>query len=404
MQKQRSGWKLIPAVIALHAMPVLATNGHVLHGVGAINQSMGGAGIATSIDVIGANYNNVSSISFLTGNALELSVELFAPDRSHTGVISGGPAGTVDSEIRAAVLPAFGVVYRTQSPWTFGFSALGIAGFGVDYPANNPDPGGNFNPLALPQSLGGFGAIYSDYRVLQMTPSAAYQLTPDLSLGVGVNIDWASLVTDPWPAAVPNASGFPTGTRDASAWGWGFTLGATYKLLDHLMLGLVFKSPQWFGNFSWNSQHPDGTPTNFRFRLDYPMIVGGGVSYRPVAPLLLALDVKWINYSGTRGFEQKNWAMTASGPFVQGFGWRDIWTVSLGAQYKVTPAFAVRAGYNYGGNPISAGQQFFNVFAPAIVRHHLTAGAVPINQPIPGTRITNRLHENSVAVQITYKF
>ncbi len=76
------------------------------------------------------------------------------------------------------------------------------------------------------------------------------------------------------------------------------------------------------------------------------MIVGGGVSYRPVAPLLLALDVKWINYSGTRGFEQKNWAMTASGPFVQGFGWRDIWTVSLGAQYKVTPAFAVRAGYN----------------------------------------------------------
>lgn len=204
MQKQRSGWKLIPAVIALHAMPVLATNGHVLHGVGAINQSMGGAGIATSIDVIGANYNNVSSISFLTGSALELSVELFAPDRSHTGVISGGPAGTVDSEIRAALLPAF-------------------------------------------------GAVYSDYRVLQMTPSAAYQVTPDLSLGVGVNIDWASLVTDPWPAAVPNASGFPTGTRDASAWGWGFTLGATYKLFDHLMLGLVFKSPQWFGNFSWNS-------------------------------------------------------------------------------------------------------------------------------------------------------
>lgn len=399
---------------------------------------MGGAGIATSIDALGSNHNNVSSISFIEKSSIEFGAEVFIPDRSLTGSIGGSASGTVDSNTREAILPNFGLVHKTKGPWTFGFTAVGIAGFGVDYPANSTNASGQFNPLAASQSAGGFGAVYSNYQVLQMTPSAAYQVTPNVSLGVGLNIDWASLAVNPWPATSPNASGFPTGAHAASAWGVGFTVGATYKPIPNLALGVVFKSPQWFSDFSWNSQFPDGTPTRFSFRLDYPMIVGGGVSYQPTAPLLLALDVKWINYSSTKGFDQKNWASTPSGPYVQGFGWQDIWTLSLGAQYKVTPEFALRAGYNYGGNPIPTEQQFFNVFAPAIVQHHLTAGAgyeitdhlgvnlayyhafqaeqsgpfisnggtgfPPVNQPIPGTRVTNRLSENSASVQVAYKF
>lgn len=437
MQLPKRLRKFILLLLVLLSLPAQATNGHILHGVGPINQSMGGAGIATSIDAIGANYNNVSSIAFLDRSALEFSMELFLPDRSMSGSISGGPSGTVDSKTRAAILPSFGLVYKTRSPWTFGFMAMGIAGFGVDYPSNSPTPAGNFNPLAAPQSAGGFGSIYSNYQLMQLTPSVAYQVTPDLSLGVGLNVNRASFVVDPWPATPPDVSGFPTGTHASVSWGWGFALGATYKLFDHLKLGLVFKSPQWFEHYSWNSQYPDGTPANFRFNLGHPMTIGGGISYQPIAPLLLALDVKWINYSDTRGFERQNWAMSASGPFVQGFGWKDIWTMAVGAQYKLDSTWTLRAGYNYGGNPIPSNQQFFNVFAPAIVRHHLGAGigyditqrlgvnlayyhvftakqsgafvsdgsgAIPVNQPIPGTQVTNRLSENSVSIQVGYKF
>ncbi len=80
-------------------MAALATDGHVLHGVGSINQSMGGAGIATSIDAIGSNYNNVSSLSFLQRSSIELGAELFIPDRSlsgsallPTGGVAAGPS------------------------------------------------------------------------------------------------------------------------------------------------------------------------------------------------------------------------------------------------------------------------------------------------------------------------
>lgn len=419
-----------------------ATDGHVLHGVGSINQAMGGAGIATSIDAIGSNYNNVSSLSFLPRSSIEFGAELFMPDRSLSGSAvlptGGRVGGTVDSKTREAVIPSFGLAYKTEGPWTFGFSAIGIGGFGVDYPANLPNPTGRFNPVALPQKFGGFGAIDSNYQLLQMTPSVAYQVNKDLSLALGFNLDWASLSVDPWPATPPNASGYPSGSHAASAWGQGFTVGATYQALSNLAVGLSFKSPQWFNDFSWNSQHPDGTPANFKFRLDYPMIVGAGLSYKPVDDLTLATDVKWINYKDTEGFQAKNFAPTPTGPYVRGFGWQDIWTVALGAQYKLNQRFTLRTGYNYSDNPIPSSQQFFNVFAPAIVQHHITAGLgfnvtpdldlnlayyhafqnsksgpfisngapgyPPLNQAIPGTQVTNQMSEDSFSAQVAYHF
>jgi long-chain fatty acid transport protein len=417
----------------LYATTSHATDGHVLHGVGAINQSLGGAGIATSLDAIGSNYNNVSSLSFLKRSSIELGAELFVPDRSLSSSFGGFGSGTVDSKTREAVIPSFGLAYKPGGPWTFGFTANGIGGFGVDYPASTP--GGS--PVSLPQP-NGFGPIYSNYQLLQLTPSVAYQITDDWSVGEGFNLDWASLAVDPWPATTPNASGYPTGTHAASAWGQGFTVGTTYRVLSNLKLGLSFKSPQWFNDFSWNSQYPNGQPKQFSFRLDYPLIVGAGLSYEPTDDLLLAADLKWINYKDTEGFKASNFAATPNGPYVRGFGWQDIFTFSLGAQYKLNSRFALRGGYNYSENPIPTNQQFFNVFAPAIVQHHLTAGLgfsltpdlelnaayyhafqnqssgpfisggnpgfPPINQAIPGTQVTNRLSENSFSAQIVYKF
>ena len=438
--------------VVMISSPAWATNGHVLHGVGSVNQSMGGAGIATSIDAIGSNHNNTSSIAFLGKSSIEFGFELFAPDRSmgaDTAVFgSTGSSGRVESKTREAVIPEMGVVLKMPGPLTFGLTALGIGGFGVDYRANAFVSGaGNSNPLAAPQSAGGFGAIYANYQLLQVTSSGAYRLTPKLSVGLGFNIDWASLSVNPWPATPPGGSspgpgsttyGYPTGTHAATAWGYGFTVGTTYLPISSLALGVSFKSPQWFNDFSWNSQYPDGSPTSFKFRLDYPMIIGSGVSYKPMTPLVLAADVKWINFSNTHGFEDKNFASTPAGPFVRGFGWEDIWTISFGAQYRVTPKFAIRSGYNYGQNPIPSEQQFFNVFAPAIVKHHLNVGAgyqfspsiglniayyhafkeeetgpvisngnaglPPLNQPVPGTSVANELNENSVSLQLSYTF
>lgn len=409
-----------------------ATNGHVLHGVGSVNQAMGGAGIATSLDALGSLYNNPASIAGLTDNRFEFGFELFMPDRSMSASASGA-SGSVDSQRRAAPIPAVGLVHKTATPWTLGFAAYGIGGFGVDYPSNLPNGSGAFNPLAAPQANNGFGAVYSNYQLLQMTPVVAYDVTPALTVGGGLDADWASLSVAPWPATVPNSSGYPTGTHAATAWGWGLSVGATYRPVESVTVGAVLKSPQWFQSFRWNSQYPDGTPANFSFRLDYPLIAGLGVSVKPKSDWVVAADVKWIDYRDAEGFSQRNFAMGSTGPYVRGFGWNSIWTFALGTQYRVTHRVSLRAGYNYGQNPIPAEQQFFNVFAPAVVQHTVTVGlgfqltpalgldvayyhafaatasgplisngsGAPLNQPLPSTQVTNRLSEDSVSLQFT---
>jgi long-chain fatty acid transport protein len=47
----------------------------------------------------------------------------------------------------------------------------------------------------------------------------------------------------------------------------------------------------------------------------------------------------------------------------------------IGAQYRVNPEWTVRAGWNYGGQPIPESQTFFNMLAPGVVENHLTLGA-----------------------------
>lgn len=432
--KKVVSWGLAAAFEITAGAAAWATNGHVLHGVGSTNQAMGGAGIATGIDAIGSLHNNTSSMVLLDDHVIEFGFELFIPERSMYAA-AGGAAGTVESETREAVIPSMGLIHDFDGPWSFGFSALGIAGFGVDYPANAPNGSGSFNPLAVPQSSQGFGAVYSNYQFMQLTAGWAYEASPRLSYGFGLNLDWASLAIAPFPAVAPNASGYPDATRAATAWGQGFTLSATYQASPALSWGAVLKSPQYFDEFEWNSQYPDGTPTRFKFRLDYPMILGAGLSYRPDDTLTLAADLRWINYRDTRGFEQKNYAVDG-GPYVQGFGWEDIMVVSLGAQYRLSPAMVLRVGYNYGENPIPEEQQMFNVFAPAIVQHHVSLGTgyrftselelslayyhalaeevsgamisngagSPLNQPLPGTTVTNTLSEDSVSMQLSLKF
>lgn len=168
------------------------------------------------------------------------------------------------------------------------------------------------------------------------------------------------------------------------------------------------------------------------------MILGAGVAYRPVSPLMLGLDLRWVNFTGTRGFEEQGLQATPTGPMLRGTGWDDIWVVAAGAQYSISERLALRLGYNYSENPIPSEQQFFNVLAPVIFTHHVTAGlgywltpcinlnleyahafeqeqtgpilssgapgSPPLNQSIPGTTVTNSSAGHIVGFQVGVSF
>jgi long-chain fatty acid transport protein len=438
IRRHLSGMGLVGLLLLASAPTAEATDGHFLHGVGAINAAMGGAGIAAPASLLGTFALNPAGLMAFDGTRMEFSMEAFKADRSVAS--SAGPfSGSTTSVSDWVPIPAFGATYKLSSERVvLGLGGLGIGGFGVDYPAEQNPPNGT-NPILFPQP-NGFGQVYSNYSLLKVTPSVAWEATEKLWLGAAVNIDWAQLAIIPAPVAAPDfdsGSGtayFPQAGAADGAFGYGFQLGLLYNVNDMIALGASYASEQWFSSFEWNSTHANpnlanfGEPRTIKFKLNAPAIAGAGIGVQALPSLLLTGDFKYYFYESTPGFE-----LQGSSPFnadgsVSGFAWQNIYSIATGLKFDASSLFALYGGYNYSQNPIPDEWSMINVPAPAVVQHHATfgvgirptrhleitvgyyhvfenSGSGPIygpSGPVPGSSVTNTMHEDSIQPQFSY--
>ena len=115
---------------------------------------------------------------------------------------------------------------------------------------------------------------------------------------------------------------------------------------------------------------------------------------------------------------------------MRGLGWRSIFAVAVGAQYRVGDELAVRAGYSWNQNPIPDRVSFINTVAPTLVEHTVYVGlswnvtedfalsiaylqafenaiAGPLLTPagaVPGTSVRNTSSSDSLQIGATVKF
>ena len=385
---------------------IYAQAGHIMQGVGAVNMSMGGAATAQPLDISGAMQWNPATLSTFDDKIIKFDLGLFfsSPELSSSLPADmlwqpgdfgpgapGSPAvnGVTKDDRGASPMPALAMVWgKPDSKHTFGATAFGISGFGVTFPqetnlpmdmSGNPNPSWdptNSNPISWPQGLRGFGHVESDYMLLQVGGTWAYQLTDKLSVGLQPTINYAALELAPNPLAMPSQTlGYPTSDK-ASAIGFGGQAGIYYDTQVGLKLGASYKTAQTFGEFSFDSKYLDGSAApDVEFQMDYPAVASLGLGYSK-GNFDLALDFRQVYYSKTEGFEAKGWATFADGPFagypngsVKGFGWDDISILSAGLQYKGIDKLPLRFGYTYSSNPIDKDLAFFSVPATAIIKH-----------------------------------
>lgn len=415
-----------------------ATDGHFLHGVGAINSAMAGVGVASPTSLLGAFYVNPAGLLAFKGTATELGFELFKPDRTLNSS-AGSARGSTASSSGFVPIPAFGWSRELRKDaLTVGVAGLGIGGFGVDYPV---DP---TNPSLAPRPYG-FGSIYSNFSLMKIIPALAFRPMENVRLGVALNVDWASLAVDPMPVAAPAVDPGPDGlwqtaddrayysraTDAAGSFGLGAQIGAQLAVRPELALGLAYTTPQVFQKFKYDAvyENPNlpsfNTPRTITFAMDVPAVYAAGLSYASGTAFALGVDAKYITYHSTRGFKDKGFGPDGA---VKGFGWRDIWSFGAGVQYRPVSRVALRGGYNYSGNPIPNDLSMFNTAAPAVVQHHVTLGAGysfangfgldaayyhafknsvdgPFQTPagaMPGTSVKSSMSENSVLIGFTF--
>jgi long-chain fatty acid transport protein len=430
---------LLPLAVALvAALPAAAraTDGHFLHGVGAVNSALGGAAVASNASLLGSFFSNPAGLASFAGTNLEMGFEMMKPERTVTS--SYGPMkGSTTSASEFTPIPAFGFSTKLNNGVVVGLAGLGIGGFGVNYPA---DP---TNPILMPRPYG-FGQVYSNFGLMKIVPAVAWSASPKLRLGVALNVDWATLAVNPMPTASPAVDPGPDAQYNTmddrayyssaaaadGAFGFGLQAGLQYQVNDKFSVGVAYTSPQMFEDFEYTAvyENPNlntfNTPRTFSFRMDAPAIYAAGLAWNVSPKLQTAADVKFYTYSSTKGFDESGYNADGS---VKGFGWDDIMVVALGAQYAATDKVTLRGGYNYSGNPIPDEMSMFNLPAPAIVQHNISAGlgykvrpgleinlagyvaleneiTGPMMRPmaVPNTSVTNAMSEKSVLLGFTF--
>jgi long-chain fatty acid transport protein len=356
------------AAALLAGAPAWAANGHLLHGVGAVNSAMGGAGVALPNDSLGALNLNPALLTELDGAKFEFSAEYNDAKNAVESSVQtpfGTFSGRTEDSGDRSVIPAFGfTVHKPGAPIGFGVGFLGLAGFGVDYAQDDT------NPLLSPQPQG-FGRVYSNYQLLKIPVVAAYQVNPNLSIGFSFNAGHAILTADPAGFATPDCSSatncvFPRVNNDG-AFGWGLGAGILYKVNPKLNLGLSYSTEQEYQEFVWNTTVANtslptyGKARKVRFKLNAPPVLVGGIGFKPTDRISVALDGKWINYETTDGFKDT-------------LGFKDITVVALGLQFQATPTITVRLGGNHCDSPIDSSNVFSAVPVPAVFENRITAG------------------------------
>ncbi|WP_299239471.1 outer membrane protein transport protein [Sulfurihydrogenibium sp.] len=363
---------LASAAILAVAGSAMATNGDNMIGVTPASEAMGGLGVGMPIGSVDSIFRNPAWMNSEKGFTVSFGGILFMPDvkarYNGTDPYGNNPrdTGYVSSRANFFTVPEIGITNRINDQVVVGIAAYGVSGMGVDYRDKD----------------GYLSNMHTTLQFMRIIPAVSYQVNPNLSVGVGLDLAWGSLDMG---ATMPDGIGgyYNAGGGQSSSYGVGAQLGIGYKVGD-LTVGFNYQSPVSMKYKHVFKTNPNGSYEDLK--LQQPQEVAAGIGYRVLPNLKVGLDLRWINWSKADGYKQ--------------FKWKDQTVIAVGGEYQVTPALKLRAGYNYGKSPIRSYSgldvmtpknnipnfnppkpftdfqvQWFNLIGfPAITEHHITLG------------------------------
>lgn len=322
--------------------PAWAVNGAQPGGHGVANASMGGTSIALPLDAEAAA-NNPAGLALLP-SSLTVGVQVFHGRSSAQYVLPGNPLQNRSTTVG----PEGGANWRMSSAWTVGLSvAFGGAGSDYQHPA-----------LSVP----GASNAKTSLAVIELIPTIAWRPRDDLAVGLALNLAHERFEAQGVIVPAPVIGGLlplPDHGRQ-QADGVGVRLGALWKLVPEVSLGLNLKSRTRMGRLSGYEQdllaYSDG-------RLDIPSEYGLGAAWQATPALTLAADVLQINWGELAAMKDPN-----------GFRWRNQPIGRLGAAWTADSGWTLRAGYSRSRRQITSDRTVQNLLVPSVHDQAFTAG------------------------------
>lgn len=325
------------------------------------------AGAAAGTDDAMTIAYNPASISRLQGNQLFASAGAIVGnmnfDLKYTtplnGTDDGGDAG------ETAPFASMSYVHDLDSDkWSAGIALGGLSGAGIDY-------GDNW--------AGRFQATDVFLQVMALSPTVAYKVTDELSLGVSLQGYYADLEVK---TAVPRPDqSKPEGKTeiDGNDMRPGFALGAMYELSDRSRFGLFYQSelkPKFDGDFKLQVSDVsvgelDSISRNVSTNTELVLAEYARFSVHQDMDERWAVDftVGWDNWSSFKNVLIETQDVQANIPG----DWRDTYHYAWGAQYKLDKYWTLTSGIAYDTNPVDASHR--NAQLPVDRQVRYAAGA-----------------------------
>jgi long-chain fatty acid transport protein len=348
--------------LGLVAPAALATNGYFSHGYGAKAQGQAGVGIAWAQDGLAAATNPAGTVE--VGDQFDLGLAWFKPSRGAeiVGNAFGADASYSGDGKTNFFVPELGWTKQLSSTLGAGVAVYGNGGLNTQYDTN---PYGRF---------GATGTAGVNLEQLFITPSIAWKPAADQSVGAAINIAYQRFAA----TGVGFFGGFSSSAANVSDQGTDTSVGAGLRLgwdgavAPGLKLGATWAS-RIHGRFDkYRGLFADGG------RFDVPENYGVGGQWQINPQWSLGADWQAIRYSKVTSVGDSLAPLlqgvplgAANGP---GFGWRDIHVTKLALANQINPALTLRAGYSHANQVVPAGETFFNILAPGVIKDHYTLG------------------------------
>lgn len=302
----------------------------------------GNAFTATADDA-SAVYYNAAGLTQLDRRETQLGLYLVDFKVNHR---DGGGVSRTDNPIQA--VPQF-FYSRPMGDYSFGLGFYAPFGLGNDWGNNTP-----FSTVTTDAEL----------RYLTLNPVVARELSPTLSVGAGLHINFAD-------ANIAQAVGVFAGDEirfrgDDSA--VGVNLAVHWRPSSRHYWGATYRSAvthQLKGD-ARVSFLPDATDASFS--LDIPDLLTVGYSFRPNDEWNLETNIEWAGWGRLDTPMLQN---TPLGSFPYAFEWKDSLMLKLGATKRID-RYSLSVGYDWSES--AQPDQTFNPAVPDADRHWFHVG------------------------------
>ena len=231
--------------------------------------------------------------------------------------------------------------------------------------------------------FGRYDSTEANLTTYDFSPALAARVTPWLSVGAGLNLQYATAeltnaLPDPFAPGGPSAATDGVGELDGDSFAVGYNIGLHATPLPGLQLGLHYRSAidhgldgdlaiSDFQGLASAFNGEVGTDTE----VNLPDILTLSVAYDVTPSLTLAAQGQWF---GWERFENITVNFDDGQPdLVRPQNYRDGWMFGVGAVWRPSDRWTLRGGVQYDRTPTT--DSFRNTTPPDASRVWLSAGA-----------------------------